>query len=76
MGIGMKVAKSTQSICDILSGVYLFLTAIFQYLQRLLLLIQAADWGPRVDSQRWGEFLQAEPGAGLICAYLEGYSFP
>ena len=38
-------------------------------------LVQAADWGPGVYPDRGREFLEAEPGAGLIGAYLEGYSF-
>src|SRR6266481_2736260 len=38
-------------------------------------LIQTADRGPGVDAQRRGEFLQAEPGAALICAHLKGYAF-
>lgn len=38
-------------------------------------LVAAADWGPGVYADGGAEFLQAEPGAGLAGADLEGYAF-
>ena len=38
-------------------------------------LVGAADRGPGVDADAGAEFLQAEPGAGLVCAHLEGDAF-
>ena len=37
--------------------------------------IESADWRPGVGAQAGDEFLKAEPGAGLICAHLEGHAF-
>ena len=37
-------------------------------------LIAAADGGPGVGADAGAEFLQAEPGAGLAGADLEGYA--
>ncbi len=40
----------------------------------LALLVQAADGGPGVGADRGGEFLQAEPRAGLVGAHLKRYA--
>ena len=53
----------------------LFLAA-FCFMSRLVLsLIHTADGSPGIDPERRGEFLELEPGAGLIGAYLKGYAF-
>src|SRR5579862_8468060 len=38
-------------------------------------LVGAADWGPRVLAEGWGEALEVEPGAGLVGGDLEGDTF-